>query len=192
MNMKNGAINSNEKIYHHVRSATVSYNCEQAAKDYFEMIAPLCHDKEDIAHSLLRLAIRPVFYLGITDSDGMFSYIEFINKNKHSFLGWLSSNKDIVMLIIKELTICCFFYSLKYDDEKKIVKLDHKVSREMEDVFVEIQDRDIYEEFSTFNSFKEYFYSFFHELGISNIEIDRIILEEGYKDEFFPEDDETI
>jgi len=183
--MENGAINSNEKTYHRVRLATVSGNCEDAAIDYFKLVAPICPDKGDIAHSLMRLAMRPIFYLGVGEVRSMFAYIEYVNRSRPSFLKWLSENQDIIALVIKELTVCCFFYDLRYDKEKNIVILNHKVDAEMACVFVEIQDRDIYKEFLSFNDFCEYFHSFLNAYGIAKNEIDRLILEEQYKERFF-------
>ncbi|MCL2360116.1 MAG: hypothetical protein FWC74_10275 [Candidatus Bathyarchaeota archaeon] len=176
---------SNEKTYHRVRLAPVSGNCEFAAADYFRLIAPLCPAKEDIAHSLLRLAMRPVFYLPIADFENLLEIIMYINKDRPSFLKWLNENRDMIDLIFKELTICLFFYDLRYDDEKKIVILDHKVDEEMAYLFVEIPDRNIYKEFLSFDDFKEYYHSFFNAYGIGKEEIDRLILEEGYEVNFF-------
>jgi len=183
--MNDRAIDSNEEIYHRVRLSDVSYNCEQAAVDYFGLIAHLCPDKEDIAHSLLRLAMRMVFYLPIAGFEDLLDFIVCINRGRPSFLKWLKENREMLALIYKELTICCFFYDLRYDDEKKIVILDHKVDEEMAYVFVEIQDRNIYKEFPSFSDFEEYFHSFFDAYGLAKDEIDRLILEEGYKATFF-------
>ncbi|MCL2360115.1 MAG: hypothetical protein FWC74_10270 [Candidatus Bathyarchaeota archaeon] len=177
---------SNEKTYHRVRLTPVSGNCSCAAADYFRLIAPLCPVKEDIAHSLLRLAMRPIFYMDVVDTENMFAYIEYVNRNRPPFLKWLNENRDMVDLIFKELTICLFFYALRYDEEKKIVVLDHKVDETMAYAFVEIQDRNIYKEFLSFSDFKEYYHSFFNEYGIAKSEIDRLILEQDYEKRFFP------
>jgi len=177
---------SNEKIYHRVRMAEVSCNCEFTAEDYFKLIAPLCPDNKDIAHSLLRLAMRMIFYLDIVSIDDMIAYIEYINKGRPTFLKWLYDNKELVALIIKELTICLFFYDLKYDEQKNIVVLDHKVDEIMAFAFTDIKDRNIYKEFSSFDDFKTYFRSFFSVYDIAESEIDKLILEEKYKERFFP------
>jgi len=115
----------------------------------------------------------------------LLEYIMYINRDRPSFLKWLSENKDLISLIFKELTICQFFYDLRYDEEKKIVILDHKIDAEMAYAFEEVQDRNIYKEFLSFNDFEEYFHSFFGAYGVAKDEIDRLIIEEEYKDRFF-------
>lgn len=56
-----------EMLYFKILKVRVSQNCIGAAEDYFSMIAPLCLYNSSIALTLLRLAIRPLFYLGITE-----------------------------------------------------------------------------------------------------------------------------
>jgi len=176
---------SAEEIHSRVLSAKVSLNCLGAAEGYFEIVAPLCPIREDIAHSLLRIATRPIFYLGVTSYEGILSTIKDINFGRLGFLKWLSRNNEMVADIVKELTICCFFYDLEYDKGKNAVVLNHKVDKLMESVFVEISDRDVYKEFLSFSDFKLFFYCFFKEFGISDCEIGRLILEESYEDSYF-------
>jgi len=176
---------SGDEIYNRVRLAKVSYNCESAADDYFAIIAPVCPVREDVAHSLLRIAMRMIFYLGVTSNKYMFLNIEAINSNRPTFLEWVSANNKIVETIVKELTICCIFYDLKFDIEKNVVILDHKRTEEMKNVFHEMQDREIYKEFQSFEEFKAFFYSLFAEHQISQDELDRLILEEDYKEKYF-------
>ena len=156
-----------------------------ASEEYFEIIAPICPVREDIAHSLLRITIRPIFYLGITSSMNMLLTIYDLSKDKNVFTKWINENTNIVNTIVKELTICCFFYDLKYDKDKNIVILDHKRKDNIIPVFVEIPDRDIYNAFRSFNEFKQYFYSLFSEYTIEQDELDRLILEENYEEEYF-------
>jgi len=47
-----------------------------------------------------------------------------------------------------------------------------------------VHDRRVHREFSSFDEFKNFFYSFFDAHSTSFNEIDRLILEEGYKDTF--------
>ena len=176
---------SAEELHHKVLTALVNQNCVSAAEDYFQMIAPLCPVRDDIAHSLLRIAIRPVFYMGIADVDSALDVIKGINKERHSFIHWLSQNTDILALVIKELTICCLFYTpFEYDIVKDVVVFNHQIDESMVDVFVEVPDRDIYEEFSTFDEFRIYFFSLFCEYNISQEELARLLQEENCEQNF--------
>ena len=174
-----------DDMHNRVRSAEVSQNCATAAEDYFEIIAPICPDREDAAHSLMRIAMRTVFYLGVTDYSGIIANVKAINQHRPHFLEWVSANGKMVETIIKELTICCFFYDLKFDIEKNVVILNHKRSEIMRNVFYEVSDRDIFNEFLSFDNFKAFFYSMFDGIQISQDELDRLILEEDYKVKYF-------
>jgi hypothetical protein len=177
--------NSDEDLYHNVRLSQVSSNCEFAAIDYFKIVSSLCPSKPEIAHSIMRIAIRPLFYLGICEPRQMTMVIEKINKGRKKFLKWLEENANIIEIIIKELTICCFFYDMNYNNDKNLVVLNHKRKKEMSSIFVEIQDKNMYEEFSTFDSFRIFFHSLFNNCSISQNELDRLILEEDYKNKYF-------
>ena len=100
--------------YNRVRMAQVNQNCESAAIDYFNLIAQLCYTRTNIMHSLMRIAIRPIFYLGITDVENVIMYIKHINTGKADFLQWLETYTDDIENIVRELTICCFFYDMTY------------------------------------------------------------------------------
>jgi len=175
-----------DEIHNRVRLATVSQNCMNATEDYFEIIAPLCPIRGDIAHSLLRIAIRPLYYMWI-DYSTILSEVERINKDKPAFLCWLNDNKDMLKTIVNELDICCEFYALTHDHEKNIVILNQDCDA------VTATDGTIVlparygksKEFSSFDDYKAYFYSSFSEYNISQDELDRLMLEEGYKDKYF-------
>jgi len=176
---------TSEDIYHAIRLAKVSQNAAYASGDYFEKIAPLCEEYPEIAHSLMRIAIRPLFYCGLSSVEDVTDAISGINRERPVFLEWLEVNEWMVDLIVKELTVCCFFYDLKYDKVKKQVILDHKISKRMDDVFVEIDDKNISEQFSSFTEFRDYVCSLYSEFDLNEDEIDRLLLEEDYEQKYF-------
>ena len=176
---------SGDEIYNRVRLAETSQNCISAADDYFAIIAHICPVREDVAHSLLRMAMRTFFYLGVTSNSDMILNIATINANRPTFLEWVSANNKLVETILKELTICCIFYDLRFEAEKNAVILDHRCSEEMKDVFCEIHDRNIYKEFLSFDDFRAYFYLMFEGVQTSQNELNRLILEEDYRNRYF-------
>ena len=178
------SLSSNE-LYDLVRLSPVSQNCLYAVDDYFEIISQICPVREDVAHSILRTGIRPMFYLGITSYEQTLSYIKETNPSRSVFLGWLAVNSKMVKTIVIELTVCCFFYNLSYSQEKSIVILNNKVDEHMESVFVEIPNKEIHEEFRSFSEFLQFFRSFCKGYGITSNEIDRLILEEEFEKNYF-------
>ena len=176
---------TSEDIYHAIRKAKVNKNAAYAAVDYFEKISPLCEKYPDIAHSLLRIAIRPLFYCGLSSKEDVLDAISGINRENSAFLAWLEKNECMVTMVVKELTVCCFFYDLKYDKVKKQVTLEHRVSKRKSDVFVEIKDKNIFEAFSSFEEFRAYVRSLYCEYDLNEDEIDRLMLEEDYEEKYF-------
>jgi len=176
---------TSEDIYHAIRRAKVNQNAAYASSDYFEKVAPLCEEYPDIAYSLMRIAIRPLFYCGLTSAKDVLDAVGGINRENFVFLAWLEKNEDMVTMIVKELALCCFFYDLKYDKVRKQVILEHKISKRKADVFVEIKDKDIFETFSSYEEFRAYVRSLYCEYDLNEDEIDRVMLEEGYEKKYF-------
>lgn len=174
-----------DELYNFVRTIAVSYDCECAAEQYFEILRQLHPFDENNAHSLLRIAIRPIFYLGVKKGSIM-HYVLGLNKHKESILlEWLEKHEGLITLVHNELAICCLLYELEYDKNKNSVILNHKITKEMADVFVEIPDREIFKEFQSFEDFKLFFYSLFQGYDVSQKELDRLILEEDYQNLYF-------
>ena len=176
---------TSEDIYHAIRLAKVSQNAAYAAGEYFEKITPWCEKYPDIAHSLMRIAIRPLFYCGLTSIEDVASSIGGINRESPAFLDWLEQNEEMVPLIVKELAVGSFLQGLKYDKVKKQVILEHRTSRRQSDVFVEIEEKNISEVFSTFKEFRDYVRSLYCEYDLKEDEVDRMLLEEDYEQEYF-------
>ena len=172
-----------DELHNRIRLLKVSYNCVSAAEDYFEVIAPICLIREDIAHSLLRMAMRPVFYLGIVKLDAMLIEIEYLTRDNPPFLKWLSDNHDMVAFILAELQICGLLGFFDYDNIKDVVILKPP-NKDVTDFFEETSCLNI-KEFPSFEDFVNYFYTLFHEYKILRDEIDRLILEENYEKNYF-------
>ncbi|MCL2386409.1 MAG: hypothetical protein FWC89_02560 [Defluviitaleaceae bacterium] len=171
---------TDDELYNFMHTVTVSYNCESAARQYLEIISQLWPVSENIIHSILRIAMRPIFYLGVLTADDMIDVELSFNIKRSNFTEWLANQHDLVELIEIELVICCILYDLKYDNEKNQAVLDHKIQEDMAFIFTKIQDREIYMEFQSFDEFKLFFYSLFEDYPISQNELDRLILEEEY------------
>jgi len=187
---------SDETIYMEIVKSKIATNCYSAFMYYCERVIPFCPTRPGIARSLLRIAIRPLFYLGYFETQTIIEIfksrevaelvgIKNMKDDYAKFMVWLNENRELVDISIKELEVCCIFYDLAYDAAKNNVILNHAVEKEMEEVFVSVSDREI--EFHTFNEFRCFFGSMLRENNavLSDSEIDRIILEEGIKERYF-------
>jgi len=172
-----------DELHNYMRLLETSYNCVSAAEIYFEVIAPLCPIREDVAHSLLRIAMRPLFYLDIVELEHILPKIEYLGGNTPTFLKWLSNNHYMVSLVLEELQICGLLGFFDYDNIKDVVLL-MPPDKDLTDFFEKPPNIDI-KEFPSFDDFKNYFYSLFREYDISKDEIDRLILEENYESYYY-------
>jgi hypothetical protein len=187
-----------ETIYQEIVSAKVSQSCQSAFEDYCLLVIPICPQRPNIARSLLRVAIRPLFYLGYCESQIVIEILKsreiaglFDRENMNSiyteFLIWMTEHSDLIDLCVKDLKLCCFLYDLYYDEVKNKVILNHKLKKDMETVFFGVADIEIYKEFSVFEEFKIFFLHLFHENGLvlNDEERNRIITEERIEKEYF-------
>jgi len=170
---------SADELYDKVRLAQVSQNCLAAAEDYFKIIVPLCPVREDAAHSLLRIAMRPLYYMGVCKFAEILTEIEYLGRNNPSFLKWISDNKDMSALVLTELQICGRIHLFDYDNVRDIVIL-----KPFDTTWLD-EEKGIYKELASFDDFKIYFCSLFVGYEILPEEIDRIILEEGYEKRYY-------
>lgn len=160
-------------LYKEIARLIPSQNCEYAGILYCEIIAKIYHKRPDIVHSILRVAVRPIFYLGYSDSDTIILWLEYkLDKTKiiQKFLAWLRKEENLLKTCLEELKICSDFYDLKYSELNNLVIL--------KDDYGKIT------EFKFFQDFKNFYVSKFDYLKISEEEIERIMEEEKYIKEF--------
>lgn len=75
---------SNEEIIQCVDKFLPSYNCEGAAKGYFSIISHLCYYRTDLEVRLMKIALKPLFYLGIEDPNLAFKWTQSYVCEKNS------------------------------------------------------------------------------------------------------------
>ena len=163
----------NEFLYQKMLKMKPSQNCEYAGILYCEAIAKICPKRPAVAPSILRVAIRPIFYLGYSDPDEILLWLEYKLDNTKTikdFLSWLKNEKTLLETCLEELKICCDFYDLKYSEVTNSVILKDDYGKKTE--------------FKSFKEFRTFYENQFEHLNILTEEIERIIGEEGYIKEF--------
>lgn len=96
-----------------------SYNCEGAALGYFSIISHLCYYRPDLEKPLIKIAIKPLYYLGITDVENEIKWVQsyvreksILNKNylyytskqgRKWIISELKDKCELVSNIIKEI-----------------------------------------------------------------------------------------
>lgn len=76
---------SGEEIITTVDQFLPSYNCEGAAIGYFSIISHICYFRSDLEKPLMRIAIRPLYYLGIVDPENEILWVKSFVKKKRIF-----------------------------------------------------------------------------------------------------------
>ncbi|MGN1411251.1 MAG: hypothetical protein ACI4WH_01910 [Oscillospiraceae bacterium] len=139
-------MNENLKLYRKFQQTIFSQDCKcqgllmlQALEDY------LLNDN-DLKHSLLRLAIRPLYYTGYVENlNDVITTIKdtsdefFKLKQSNKFIDWLKDNSSLVDTIFKELNILDDCYEEEVFDALKGLNLsDDEIFR----IFTEEQSID--------------------------------------------------
>ncbi|WP_438449467.1 hypothetical protein [Gorillibacterium sp. sgz5001074] len=73
---------SNEEIISQVDQFLPSYNCEGAALGYFSIISHLCYFRSDLEKPLMKIAVKPLYYLGIIDPESEILWVQSYVKKK--------------------------------------------------------------------------------------------------------------
>ncbi|MBH5317510.1 hypothetical protein I6N90_06730 [Paenibacillus sp. GSMTC-2017] len=110
---------TDEQIINHVDKFLPSYNCEGAALGYFSIISHLCYYRNDLEKPLLKIAIKPLYYLGISDAENQIKWVQsYVNtrsifrKNDLYYTSWqgkrwimnaLKDKSELVSKIIREI-----------------------------------------------------------------------------------------
>lgn len=176
-------------IYIKVWNTQVSQNAQYATEDYFKVISPLCPKYSNIAHSLLRIAVRPLSYLDYWEPQEMYFAIATMVKDDAEFIAWLEKHIDLLELCAKELAITYIFSELRYFPSLNQVQLNFVRDEEVAGIipyynFITKDLREINMGFSGFQEFRIFASTFFEKLNISQEEIDLILSEENFEKEF--------
>lgn len=179
-NLSEREIYSNILLYNN----SLQTNCENASMDLYIVISNVCYSKNTIIPSLVRIFIRPLYYLGIEKSQDVLNWIKwFLNyKNTPNYtatikgsndnaLEWffecLDKNNICIEESLKELQACNelqdIYFALKKDESKNCFEYTDNTGKTYC--------------FTDFQEFKEFTYKFF-EKRVSKSELENIIVEE--------------
>ena len=113
---------SDEEIYELVLNFKTSQNCESAAMILFVFVSNIFYIRKRIDHSVVRIMLRPLYYLGIEYSDDVlkwmawfkdyaktnefYSALPYYNQNAMEWLlEQLFKNKELITECIQELKV---------------------------------------------------------------------------------------
>ncbi|OPH49675.1 hypothetical protein BC351_36795 [Paenibacillus ferrarius] len=89
-----------------------SYNCEAAANGFLEVVPEVILARQHLKRALLKIAIRPMFYMGISESKQVFTWINHFLNERNSLseecVAWLrndlvESKAVLITDILKEI-----------------------------------------------------------------------------------------
>ncbi|MNW48612.1 hypothetical protein D3C74_259840 [compost metagenome] len=101
---------SDKEIVQCVSEFLPSQNCEGAARGYFSIISHLCYYRTDLEPPLMKVALRPLYYLGIEDGSHAIKWIQFYVSNMSIYYYtskqgdiWIKQTLDNKQNIIEEI-----------------------------------------------------------------------------------------
>jgi|GEM_PF-4029833 len=107
-----------KEIIHCVEEFQPSQNCEGATRGYFSIISHLCYYRPDLEHQLMKIALKPLYYLGIEDTSDAVKWIQFYVSDKSNYY-YTSKQGDIWIkeaLINKQSIIEKIFKEIDQED----------------------------------------------------------------------------
>lgn len=177
---------SEQEIYKKILSYNnlLRTNCENASMNLYVIISNVCYFKNVIIPSLVRIFIRPLYYLGLGKSQDILNWIEWFITDK-IVQNYTSTIKGININALK-----WFFECLNTDNtyiEEALREL--KACNELQDVYFSLKkdvsqncfvytnsDGNTYS-FTEFQQFREFAYEFI-EKRVSKSEVENIMNEE--------------
>lgn len=155
-------------IYEQLRNAKVSQSCEGQARGMLAACEEYLLSDFSYKHSVLRLIIRPLFYIGFETVNDVLEFIKDEADNvKHpvELYDYAEQNSEMISAIINELKFCCGFYDISYSPAANAAACNNI-------------------KFCSLDDFKSYFVSCCKEHNIDENEIPRIFLEENFAEQF--------
>lgn len=140
-------MNNDIKIYNQLRKTTFSYTCEAQGILMLQAIENYLLSNNSMSHSLLRLALRPLFYTGYYNNlndiiyliENTLTHDDFYKiKHPNELISWLKDNSKLIETIFKELNILNDYYEEEFFD--KLIELNissdevYRVLLEEEDI----------------------------------------------------------
>lgn len=156
---------SDLEIYESLRFKEFSQGCAGQACGMLQAIEPYLLSDFEYKHSLMRIFLRPLFYMGYEDPETPMDVIDqepHCYKNAGALSKYMEENIPMTAKVIEELRLCCDYYDVEYSEKQNAFLFRDNVFQDMDELW-------------------EFFLEDFRKLDITEDEIRRIF-EEEFKD----------
>lgn len=112
---------SENEIYSELAALRLSHSCECQAVLFLPEIEKYLLSDFSLKHSLIRLLVRPLYYMGF-DTDCFF---EWLNENfggETELLRFFDEQRDTVSKVFEELELCVKYYDIGYDNREAFIE----------------------------------------------------------------------
>ncbi len=159
------------EIYKQLRHKEFSQGCESQAFHMLLAIEKYLLSDFSYKHSLLRLFIRPLFYMGYENPETVLDFVYYCKehhvrnendkfKHPNELCKFMKENSMLILKVVDELQLCCAYYDVEYSAEKNAVIFRNQVFHNIEELW-------------------QCFLADFQKLDIPDDEISRIFEEES-------------
>lgn len=97
-------------VYLRLSRLVLSYNCERQGELFLKEAEKYLHDDFSLKHSVIRLAVRPLFYAGYGEEE----FYLWLKGRTASESFW-ENNRQLVGCAFKELELCGKYYGSDHD-----------------------------------------------------------------------------
>jgi hypothetical protein len=107
---------TDEELVNFVEQYVPSQGCSGAAYGYLQIVSHICYFREHLQRTLLKIAIRPIIYLGVSDYAKVLGFItgEYLDEKTYRpateygrdwIIGKLQVNETLLKDIFEEIII---------------------------------------------------------------------------------------
>lgn len=100
-------------IYFELSKKLLSYNCERQGELFLKEAEKYLPGDFTLKHSLIRLAVRPLYYAGLEEDD---FYLWL--KGRSLYQDFWENNSEQVGIVFKELELCEKYYGSDYNRKR--------------------------------------------------------------------------
>ena len=155
------------EIYEILRFKVFSQGCEGQVYGILRAIEPYLLSDFEYKHSLMRVFLRPMFYMGYEDPTAPMAVVHTCSTREpdcymdaNALYKYMEERISLTEKIIEELRLCCDYYDVGYSKKQNAVLLRDHVFRNLDELW-------------------EFFLADFRNLNIPDDEIRRIFEEES-------------
>ncbi len=112
---------SENEIYSGLAKLRLSHSCDGQAVLFLPEIEKYLLSDFSLKHSLIRLLLRPLYYMGY-DADCFYDWLSENFGENTELIRFFDEQRDTVLKVFEELEFCVKYYDIGYDNREAFME----------------------------------------------------------------------